>query len=67
MSNEAKVGAFTLAGMWSEVMREQPENALFPILVTLPSLGITLVEHPAISVFGTVFLDVSIKQFPALW
>ena len=39
----------------------QPVNANSPMLVTLPSVGMTLLWHPAIK----VLLSVSIKQFPA--
>ena len=40
------------------VSHVQPENAEEPMLVTLPSVGITLVLHPAIK----VFVAVSIRQ-----
>ncbi len=50
----------TLSGIVILVKPMQPENAP-SMLVTLPSVGITLVLHPAIS----VLLSVSIKQFPA--
>ena len=44
----------TLFGIVTVVKPEQPENAPQPTLVTLPSVGITLVLHPAISVFSSV-------------
>ena len=40
----------------------QPEKARLPMLVTLPSSGITLLLQPTTS----VFVAVSIMQFPAL-
>lgn len=52
----------TLAGIVTLVRPVQPSNALSPMLVTLPSVGMTLVLQPKIS----VFVVVSIKQFLAL-
>lgn len=52
----------TLSGMVMVVKPVQPRKASNAMLVTLPSLGITLVLQPAIS----VLLAVSIRQFPAL-
>ena len=53
----------TLDGSSMLVNPVQYWNAASPILVTLPSVGITLVLQPDI----TVLLAVCIKQFPALW
>lgn len=39
---------------------EEPEKALSPMRVTLPSEGITLVEHPA----RRIFLEISVRQLP---
>ncbi len=50
----------TLLGIVMLFKPVQPKNAP-SMLVTLPSVGITLVLHPAIS----VLISVSIKQFPA--
>ena len=52
----------TLSGMVMLVNPLQLENALFPMIVTLPSVGIMLFLHPRIK----VLLSVSIKQFPSL-
>ena len=52
----------TLLGIVTLVSSVQPLKALLPMLVTLPSVGMTLVLQPKIS----VFVAVSIKQFPAL-
>ena len=52
----------TPSGMVMLSRLEQPENAELPMLVTLPSAGITLFLHPTIN----VLLSVSIRQFPAL-
>ena len=54
--------AVTLVGMVTLVSEVQLLNALLPMAVTLPSFGITLVLHPAISVLDSV----SIRQLPAL-
>ena len=51
----------TLSGMVMDFKPLQPEKAASPMLVTLPSSGMTLVLHPAIS----VFIAVSMTQFPA--
>ena len=53
----------TLSGIVMLVKPVQPENACSPMLVTLPSIGITLLLHPAIK----ILLAVSMMQFPALW
>ena len=53
----------TLAGIVTLVKESQYSNAYRPMLVTLPSVGITLSLHPTIN----VLLAVSIKQFPAAW
>ena len=52
----------TLSGITTLVSPVQLRKASSPMLVTLPSVGITLVLQPEIS----VFVAVSIKQFPAL-
>ena len=52
----------TLSGIVMLVRLVQPMKATSPMLVTLPSVGMTLVLKPKIS----VFVAVSIKQFPAL-
>ncbi len=52
----------TLSGIVTLVRPMQPLKAEESMLVTLPSVGITLVLQPEIS----VFVAVSIKQFPAL-
>ena len=52
----------TLSGIVTLVNPLHPENACQPMLVTLPSSGITLDLHPAIK----VLLSVSIMQLPAL-
>ena len=49
----------TLSGIVTLVRPLQPENASLPMLVTLPSSGITLFPHPAIKV-----PFISIIQFP---
>ena len=41
---------------------EQPQKAVIPISVTLPSTGITLFLHPK----NSFLLSVSIKQLPWL-
>ena len=53
----------TPSGIEIDVKPVQPENAEAPMPVTLPSVGITLVLHPAIN---TLFF-VSIRQLPWLW
>ena len=53
---------FTLFGIVTLVRLVQSRKAPSPMLVTLPSVGITLVLQPKIS----VLVAVSIKQFPAL-
>ena len=52
----------TLSGIVMLVKLVQLRNAALPMLVTLPSVGITLLRHPEIK----VFVSVSIKQLPAL-
>ena len=52
----------TLSGIVTEVRESQLKKAEPPMLVTLPSSGITLLLQPMIS----VFVAVSIMQFPAL-
>ena len=52
----------TLSGMTMLVKPVQPSKAEESMLVTLPSVGMTLVLQPKIS----VFVAVSIRQFPAL-
>ena len=51
----------TLSGTVMLVRLVQPENAPLPMLITLPSVGITLLLQPAIR----VLLAVSIRQLPA--
>ena len=53
----------TPSGIVIDVKLWQLENAVLPMLVTLPSVGISLFLQPAIK----VLLAVSIKQFLALW
>ena len=52
----------TLFGIVMLVKPVQRWKAESPMLVTLPSVGMTLVLQPKIN----VFVAVSIKQFPAL-
>lgn len=52
----------TLSGIVTLVSPVQFWKAGEPMLVTLPSVGMTLVLQPKIN----VFVAVSIKQFPAL-
>ena len=52
----------TLSGMVIEVREAQPEKAPEPMLVTLPSVGMTLLLQPWMS----VPVSVSIIQLPAL-
>ena len=51
-----------LSGMVTEVREVQPENALFPMLFTLPSVGMTLLLQP----WTSAPVAVSITQLPAL-
>ena len=51
-----------LSGMVIEISPVSPLNAFSPIVVTLPSAGITLPLQPKIK----VWFSASIMQFPAL-
>ena len=52
----------TLSGIVTLVRLLQPAKAESPMLVTLPSLGITLVLHPKTN----ILVEVSIIQLPSL-
>ena len=52
----------TLFGIVMLVSPLQPENALYPMLVTLPSVGMTLFLQPTIN----FLLQVSLMLFPVL-
>ena len=54
--------SITLSGMVIDVNPVHSSNAKYPILSTLPSVGITLFLHPRMS----SLLSVSIRQLPSL-